>query len=68
MPAQCRGFYGGMPPLMDKGRAVDIINLDFCVPFDMVPHNILLSELKRDGSNSILIDGEESCWMITSKG
>ncbi|GAB0206026.1 mitochondrial enolase superfamily member 1 [Grus japonensis] len=34
-------FYDGD---MDKGRATDIIHLDFCKAFDAVPHNILATK------------------------
>ena len=32
---------------MDKGKATDAICLYFSKAFDMVPHNILLTELER---------------------
>ena len=35
--------------LVDVGREMDVIYMDFCNTFDMVPYHILLSKLERSG-------------------
>ncbi|KAK4810638.1 hypothetical protein QYF61_007375 [Mycteria americana] len=51
-------FYNKVTRLVDEGKAVDVVCLDFSKVFDTVSHSILLEKLAAHG-----LDGCSLCWV-----
>ncbi|GAB0206903.1 mitochondrial enolase superfamily member 1 [Grus japonensis] len=51
-------FYDKMTHLVDEGKAVDVIHLDFSKAFDTVSHSILLEKLAAHGLYGYML-----CWV-----
>ena len=51
-------FYDKMTQLLDEGKAVHIVYLNFQKAFDTVPHRILIEKLAAHG-----LDERTVCWI-----
>ena len=51
-------FYDKVTCLVDEGKAVNVVYLDFSKAFDTVPHNILMEKLAAHS-----LDGRMLCWV-----
>ena len=49
--------YGRVTLLVDEGKAVDVIYVDFCKAFDSVSHSILLEKLQAMAGTGVLFTG-----------
>ena len=53
-------FYNRVTCLLDEGKAVDVVYLDFSKAFDTVSHSILLAKQAVRG-----LDDRTLCWVKT---
>ena len=51
-------FYEKFTCLVEEGKAVSEVHLDFSKAFDNVPHNILMEKMAAHG-----LDGHTLCWV-----
>ncbi|PKU44435.1 reverse hypothetical protein [Limosa lapponica baueri] len=77
-------FYDHVTCLLDQGKAVDIVYLDFCKAIDTNPHSVLLRKLANHGidkcilhwvknwpdgrSQKVVINGVKSGWQPVTTG
>ncbi|PKU44637.1 rna-directed dna polymerase from mobile element jockey-like [Limosa lapponica baueri] len=76
--------FSGVTRLLVRGKAVDVVYLDFCKAFDTVPHSALLRKLTNHGidkytlhwlknwldgrAQRVVINGVKSGWCLVTSG
>ncbi|KAK4826389.1 LOW QUALITY PROTEIN: hypothetical protein QYF61_008060, partial [Mycteria americana] len=77
-------FYDKVTRLVDEGKAVDVVYLDFSKAFDTISHSILLEKLADHGldrhtlhwvknwldgrAQRVVVNGVYSCWPLVTSG
>ena len=77
-------FYDKVTHLVDEGKAVDVVYLDFSKAFDTVPRNILVEKLAAHGldghmlrwvkhwldgwAHRVVVNGVKSSWQTVTSG
>ena len=51
-------FYDRVICLVDEGKTVDVVYMDFCKAFDTISHSILLEKMSARG-----LDSYPLCWV-----
>jgi len=60
-------FYDKVTHLVDEGKAVDVVHVDFTKAFDTVCHNILMKKLATRGLDGHTLHWVKHCWTARPK-